>query len=99
METAQPQQHMTLIVLAGALIAAVAVALVIYFLPGTDQTVSEVSAPLENGVVAVQDGTNTQFDTSLLQRPEYANLDMSLFARGLLPVQPPVGAGKTNLFR
>ncbi len=96
META-PTKNMTLIVLSGALLAAIAVALVIYFMPGTSNVADEPI--VENGQVAVDNTVTTEFNTSVLQRTEYTNLDMSLFARGLLPVQPPAAPGKTNLFR
>jgi hypothetical protein len=99
METEQTKpQHMTLIVLSGALLAAIAVALVIYFLPSLNSDTTEL--PVENGQVALDNSAVTsEFNTSVLQRKEYTDLDMSLFSRGLLPVQPPTGVGKTNLFR
>lgn len=96
META-PTKNMTLIVLSGVLVAALAVALVIYFLPSGSDVTEDL--PIENGQVAVDTNVTTEFNTSVLQRTEYTNLDSSLFLRGLLPVQPPAGVGKTNLFQ
>lgn len=96
META-PTQHMTLIVLSGALLAALAVAAVIYFVPTLTPVAPE--AQIENTQVVLEETASTEFNTSVLQRTEYKELDASLFTRGLLPVQPPVGTGKTNLFR
>lgn len=96
-----PTQHMTLIVFGGALLAAIVVALVIFFLPSTET--EEDLLLVEQGEevtpvtsVALQ---TTNFDTSVLDNAQYKELDSSLFIRGLLPVAPPVGTGKTNLFR
>ncbi len=96
MET-ESQQHMIPIVLGGALVAALAVAAVIYFIPSMDSTPEDLIAPTDQ--VALQTSGTGQFDTSLLQAPEYNALDASLFSRGLLPVAPPAGTGKTNLFQ
>jgi len=94
-ETQEPkQQHTTIILLIAILLAAGAVAAVIFFVPGTDSII-----PLQqhNG------STNTigaqGFDTGVLQSQEYTTLDLNLLNRGLLPVQPPAGVGKTNIFR
>lgn len=96
METT-PTKNMTLIVLSGALLATLAVALVIYLIPSGTDVVEDL--PIENGQIAVENTVTTEFNTSVLQRTEYTNLDSSLFLRGLLPVQPPAGVGKTNLFQ
>ncbi len=98
METSSTQ-HMTIILLVAVLLAAVAVTTVIYFMPSLNpiaQNSGEVvmeDDPLL-GVPAAQG-----FNTGVLQRPDYVGLDASLFARGLVPVQPPTGTGKTNLFQ
>ncbi len=90
---------MTIILLIAVLLAAVAVTTVIYFMPSLNpiaQNSGEVvmeDDPLL-GVPAAQG-----FNTGALQRPDYVGLDASLFARGLVPVQPPTGTGKTNLFQ
>jgi hypothetical protein len=99
METTQTQ-HMTLIVFGGALLAAVVVAVVVFVIPADpeddpllmDDVLTETTAPV-NEVVT------TTFNTSVLENPKYQELDNSLFIRGLLPVNPPTGTGKTNLFR
>ncbi len=93
----EPTHHTTLIVFGGALLAAVIVAVVIYFLPSNKDEFAQVT---DNTSVPAQEGVSqNSFDTSVLQRSEYKELDASLFTRGLLPVVPPTGTGKTNLFR
>lgn len=88
---------MTVIILGAVLLAAVAVGVVIYYTPalniGPTGDNNEVSIPqsTEGGVVG--------FETAVLSTPSYTALDATLFSRGLLPVQPPVGAGKQNPFQ
>jgi Tfp pilus assembly protein PilO len=96
METAQTQ-HMTLYIFGGVLLAAIVVALVIYFMPNTALDI--VEGPELGVQVAQETGTQREFNISVLQRTEYKELDASLFVRGLLPVAPPTGTGKTNLFQ
>ncbi|MEK7500198.1 MAG: hypothetical protein AAB649_06385 [Patescibacteria group bacterium] len=93
----EPTHHTTLIVFGGALLAAVIVAVVIYFLPSKPQEFVQVT---DNSAEPIQEASSQKnFDTSVLQRSEYKDLDASLFTRGLLPVVAPTGTGKTNLFR
>lgn len=96
-----PTQHMTLIVFGGALLAAIVVALVIFFLPSIKNEEDPLIAQ-GDGETAPAAGVVLQtknFNTSVLDNPQYKELDSSLFTRGLLPVAPPTGTGKTNLFR
>ena len=94
-ETQEPkQQHMTIILLIAILLAAGAVAAVIYFVPGTDTIIPVQKNEGSTSTIGAQG-----FDTGVLQSREYTALDLNLLNRGLLPVQPPAGAGKTNIFR
>lgn len=43
--------------------------------------------------------STTGFSTSILQRPDYASLDLGLISQGRLSVQAPVGAGKADPFQ
>lgn len=95
METEPRQHHMVLIVLSGALLAALVVAVVIYFVPSSGTLPVQDSADQ----TALNTGTSPDFNTAVLQRAEFRALDTSLFTRGLLPVQPPTGTGKANLFQ
>lgn len=93
----EPTHHTTLIVFGGALLAAIIIASIIYFLPSSNpefaQELTIPTAPLEETI------SRKNFDLSVLERTEYKDLDNSLFTRGLLPVAPPTGTGKTNIFR
>lgn len=94
-ETSEPkQQHTTIILLIAILLAAGAVAAIIFFMPGTDTDIPFSQNEGSTNTVGAQG-----FDTGVLQSREYTQLDASLMQRGLLPVQPPAGAGKTNIFR
>ncbi|MDA1169179.1 MAG: hypothetical protein O3A36_02480 [bacterium] len=95
----EPTQHTTLIVFGGALLAAVVIATIVYFLPSSNPDFAEdLDTPTPN--VPLQEIISLKnFDLSVLERTEYKNLDNSLFTRGLLPVTPPTGTGKTNLFQ
>lgn len=102
METATPQR-MTIIILGGVLLAAVAVGAVIYFTPTLDLTQGQPNEQATGeygaGTVSQTEGEFQGFDTAVLSQPKYTKLDASLFTRGLLPVQPPATAGKQNLFQ
>jgi hypothetical protein len=39
------------------------------------------------------------FSTNVLQRSDYQALDQKLIQQGSIPVQPPQGTGKSNLFQ
>ncbi len=93
METASPQR-MTIIILGAVLLAAVAVGAVIYFAPTLNLTPQD-----DVGLAPLSPEGEVGFDTAVLTHPDYAALDTSLFARGLLPVQPPATAGKQNPFQ
>lgn len=94
-DTSEPrQQHTTIILLAAILLAAGAVAAVIFFVPGTDTDVPFQQGGGSTNTVGVQG-----FDTGVTQSREYSELDLGLLQRGLIPVQPPAGTGKTNIFR
>lgn len=94
-EPAQPkQQNSTALVLLAILFAALAVAAVIYLIPGTDKAVPGAQDNGSTNTVGLQG-----FNTAILQSREYAALDASLLTRGLLPVVPPAGTGKANIFR
>ncbi len=94
-ETQEPkQQHTTIILLIAILLAAGAVAAVIFFIPGTDTIIPFEQRDGSTNTVGAQG-----FDTGVLQGQDYTTLDLNLLNRGLLPVQPPAGAGKTNIFR
>ncbi len=110
MNTASPQK-IIIVILGAILLAAVAVALVIYFRPALNlqpfqipesQIDNQGPAPRlpagQAGSPASGEG-EVGFDTTILTRPDYTALDSSLFVKGLLPVQPPVGAGKQNPFQ
>lgn len=93
----EPTKHTTLIVFGGALLAVVIIAIVVYVMPRSNEELArELEAPTE---LAQETKTQTTFNTSVLERTEYKELDIGLFTRGLLPVTPPTGTGKTNLFR
>ncbi len=95
-EPAQPkQQHATVLVLLAILLAAIAVAAVIYLIPGREQGVPAIEQ--EDGATSTVGLQG--FNTGTLQSSEYTSLDSGLFTRGLLPVQPPAGTGKANIFR
>lgn len=94
METASPQR-MTIIILGAVLLAAVAVGAVIYYAPTLNLTPQgDVGLAPQNS-----QGDVGGFDTAVLAQPNYTALDASIFARGLLPVQPPTTAGKPNPFQ
>lgn len=93
----EPAKHTTIIVFGGILLAAVVVALVMYFLPGNEADDTQELQTIDTGEQQVAGPVN--FNTAVLERNEYKELDASLFTRGLLPVTPPTGTGKTNVFR
>lgn len=98
--TPTQSQHMTLIVIGGALLAAIVVGLIVFLMPNN----VEEDFPVEEITTQEEDITSTitiqkNFDTSVLDSSNYTQLDRSLFVRGVLPVIPPTGTGKTNLFR
>lgn len=93
METPSPQR-ITIIVLGAVLLAAVAVGTVIYFIPNQNPQPVNLAGPVPKNPQG-----DVGFNTAVLSQPRYAALDASLFSRGLLPVQPPVGAGKQNPFQ
>ena len=92
-----PTQHMTLIVFGGVLLAAIIVGVIMYF--SSSFSSQGLVTQSTTDMVPLAANTATQFDTTLFQRTEYKQLDMSLFVRGLLPVVPPAGTGKANIFR
>lgn len=96
MET-EPTKHTTLIVFGAFLGVAIIISLAVYFIMGTGSDVSD-----EFGVVGTTPeivASQKNFNTAVLDRAEYRDLDGSLFTRGLIPVTPPTGTGKTNLFQ
>ncbi|OGY31464.1 MAG: hypothetical protein A3C02_01870 [Candidatus Andersenbacteria bacterium RIFCSPHIGHO2_02_FULL_45_11] len=99
METASPQR-MTIIILGAVLLAAVAVGAVIYFTPTLNVGPETAVVSEDQGSAVSRDEVATSgFDTAVLSQPNYTSLDATLFARGLLPVQPPATAGKPNPFQ
>jgi hypothetical protein len=99
METSEPitQNHMAIVILSAILLAVIAVTAVIFVLPS-------FTPGSNNDVLLGQDGVSSTtsgqgFNTGVVLRPDYANLDTSLSARGLVPVQPPTGTGKANIFQ
>lgn len=100
METSEPitQNHMAIVILSAILLAVIAVTAVIFVLP------SFTPGSSNNDVLLGEDGVSSTapsqgFNTGVILRPDYANLDTSLSTRGLVPVQPPTGTGKANIFQ
>ena len=93
----EPTKHTTIIVFGGILLAAVVVALTLFFLPSVPMDDAPVLDPMQSA--SKEEARPTNFNTAVLERKEYKDLDNSLFVRGLLPVTPPTGTGKTNVFR
>lgn len=77
----------TVVILIAVLVAVVLVAgLVIWLLPPS--STPDASPSREAG----------EFNTSILQRPDYLRLDQQPVREGAVPVAPPAGVGKANPF-
>jgi len=82
----------TIIVLGGALLAVIIVGtLIIFLLPSGNQLdpSAQTGPPAEN---------TTNFNTNVLQKPEYLRLNQQPIREGAVPVQPPAVVGKANPF-
>ena len=87
-------QQKIIVILIASLLAVVAAGVVIIFVipsAGPPQDIDQTDA-------TPRQAPTSTFDTSVLQRSDYTLLDIGLFIRGLIPVKPPIGAGKANPF-
>ncbi|TSC63202.1 MAG: hypothetical protein G01um1014106_550 [Parcubacteria group bacterium Gr01-1014_106] len=61
-----------------------------------------VSTPSATGAITVEGlGSSTAarpFDVTILRDPRYQAFDRSLLDQGRIPVRPPAGRGKPNIF-
>jgi len=92
----------TVVILGAVFLAAVIVAIVIFFMvpagdtPGTEQS-DTTTAPVLDGAPAAT-GASTGFDLGVLNRRVYQLLNRQLVQEGAIPVPPPPAVGKPNPF-
>ncbi|MEX0650376.1 MAG: hypothetical protein WD200_05230 [Candidatus Andersenbacteria bacterium] len=71
---------------------------VLVFLPGDTDTQPPITGSTQVSVPSGSTASSDVFNMSVLDRAAYKALNAGLLQSGRLPVQPPVGTGKSNPF-